>query len=130
MAAISPRKNVEWTGNAFRPYLSCNALSCSRSSSQPTLSALALDKRLSVGSAAATAGGVSDEGWVSSIFVHWPTADRSVRRMAHSRLRCRSDHRLWECLAVRGRTDRGGPRRDWPGHRCCRGTDTRSTRLG
>src|SRR5438132_4327200 len=49
MAAISPRKKVEWTGNALWPYLFWRALSCSRSSSQPTL--LPRSDRLSVSSA-------------------------------------------------------------------------------
>src|SRR5260221_14347634 len=43
IAAISPRKKVEWTGNALRPYFCWRALSCRRSSSHPTLLPRAAD---------------------------------------------------------------------------------------
>src|SRR5438874_12739369 len=78
MAAISPRKKVEWTGNALRPYLFCSAVSCRRSSSQPTR--LPRGDRPSVGSAGAAWGGVGAVGCVSSMCVGLLGTNRTVER--------------------------------------------------
>src|SRR5438132_715760 len=107
MAAISPRKKVEWTGNALRPYLFCSALSCRRSSSQPTL--IGRSEIPSRGSAWADSAAACEVRWVSSMPAGLLGTDRAVEQTVsdHGPVRAVGYGKAWQRAVGRTTADRG-----------------------
>src|SRR5216683_8404215 len=93
MAAISPRKKVECTGKALRPYFCWRALSCRRSSSHPVFSSGT--ESVSVGSVFPVDGEVH---CVSSIGGCLLWADWSIEQTVsdHGAVRAIGDGHAWQ----------------------------------